>query len=228
MTDLYEPGFWAAVGEIFLINMLLSGDNAVVIALACRTLPSGQRRWGMIIGAGVAAGLRIAFTAVVAALTNLPYIKMAGAVALLWVAVRLLEDDDEHGDSVEAADSLWRAIRVIVVADVVMSLDNVIAVAAAANGNFLLLGLGLAMSIPIVIAGSAITMWLLRVFPLLAWAGAVLLGWIAGEIFADDQVLKDWFTSETMARLHTPAALVGAALVLGIGLLRRRSRRTAS
>src|SRR5262249_35776055 len=160
MMEFHQPGFWAAVGEIIVINILLSGDNAVVIALACRSLPQPQRRWGMIIGAGVASVLLIVSTGVVAALTALPYLKMAGSVALLWIAVRLLEEEEDEAEGkVEAAETLWRAVRIVVVADIIMSLDNVIAVAMAAKGNYLLLGLGLSVSIPIVIAGSAMIMW---------------------------------------------------------------------
>src|SRR5262245_30898140 len=166
--DPYQPAFWAAVFQIILINILLSGDNAVVIALACRTLPPRQRLWGMIIGAGVACVLRILFTGVVAALMTLPLLKMIGAGALFWVAIKLLVPFDvETAGHVEAADRLWAAMKIVAVADVVMSLDNVIAVAGAAKGNYLLLILGLAMSIPIVVAGSALIMALLERFPIL-------------------------------------------------------------
>jgi len=225
MMDLHQPGFWAAVGEIILINILLSGDNAVVIALACRRLPRTQRIWGMVIGAGVASILLIAFTGVVAALVSLPYLKMAGAVALLWVAVRLLADEDGDDDEVHAPDSLWRAVRIVVIADIVMSLDNTIAVAVTAKGNYLLLGLGLAVSIPIVIGGSAAIMWVLRKLPFLVWVGAMLLGWIAGDIFIDDPVLAPLIGQEAVERLNYPAALLGATFVLVTSLMLRRRRR---
>jgi YjbE family integral membrane protein len=185
MDQIYQVGFWAAVVKIIWINILLSGDNAIVIALACRKLPQPQRRWGMIIGAGVASILLIVFTGVISVLMTLPYLKMAGGCALLWIAYRLLmPDDEEH--HVEAVEDLWRAVRIVVVADVIMSLDNVIAVAAAAHGSYLLLGLGLMVSIPMVIAGAALIMALLERFPVLVWAGGALLGWIAGGLIFDD------------------------------------------
>src|SRR5262249_54902692 len=185
MEEIYEVGLWAAVVQISGINFLLSGDNAIVIALACRKLPQPQRRWGMIIGAGVASILLIVFTGVISVLMTLPYLKMAGGCALIWIAYRLLvPDDDEH--HVEAVEDLWRAVRIVVVADVIMSLDNVVAVAAAARGSYLLLGLGLMVSIPLVIAGAALIMALLERFPVLVWAGGALLGWIGGGLIFDD------------------------------------------
>jgi YjbE family integral membrane protein len=226
MTELYQPSFWAALLEIMLINILLSGDNAMVIALACRTLPARQRLSGMIIGAGVASILRIVFTGVVATLMTLPYLKIAGAAALLWVAVRLVVPAKAEGAGhVEPAADLWRAMRIVVIADIVMSLDNVIAVAAAAKGDYLLLGFGLAMSIPIVIAGSALIMALLDRFPLLVWAGATLLGWIAGDIFATDPILVSFIGEAAADRLQIVAALLGAITVAVIALLWRRARR---
>jgi YjbE family integral membrane protein len=228
MTALYQPGFWAAVGEIILINILLSADNAVVIALACRALPRPQRLWGMGIGAGVAAILLIVFTGVVATLMTLPYLKIAGAGALLWIAVRLLVPAAvEQPGHVAAGETLWHAVRIVVVADLVMSLDNVIAVAAVAKGNYALLGLGLAVSIPIVIAGSALFMALLERFPLLVWAGAMLLGWIAGDIFASDPVLARVFSEPVVEWVGTVAPPVGAATVTIIAFLRGRKARSA-
>jgi YjbE family integral membrane protein len=224
MDQLHQPGFWAAVLEIILINILLSGDNALVIALACRTLPPRQRLWGTIIGAGVASILLVVFTGVVATLTTLPYLKMAGAVALLWVAVKLVApqgaDDAGH---VEGAENLWRAVRIVVVADIVMSLDNVIAVAAAARGNYVLLGLGLSVSIPLVIAGSALIMALLDRFPLLVWAGATLLGWIAGGIFAEDPVIASVLGEASAGQLQIAASPLGTLVVLVIAVMRRRA-----
>lgn len=224
MTQLYHPGFWAAVFEIILINILLSGDNAVVIALACRTLPPSQRLWGMIIGAGVASILLIVFTGIAAFLMALPYLKLAGAAALVWIAVKLVVPGGSDGSGhIESADDLWRAVRSVVIADVIMSLDNVIAVAAAAKGNYVLLGLGLSVSIPIVIAGSAVIMALLERFPLLVWAGATLLGWIAGDIFATDPALMNVLGEGIADRLHIVTSLAGAITVLLIALLWRRT-----
>jgi YjbE family integral membrane protein len=188
-ADMQTPVFWLAVGKIIWINVLLSGDNALVIAMACRGLAPRQRLWGMVIGAGIAVVLLIAFTGIVARLMVLPYLKLVGGLALLVIAARLLVPDDE-GDDVTAATSLWHAIRIVVIADIVMSLDNVIAVAAAANGQLPLLILGLAVSIPIIIAGAALIMLVLDRFPILVWLGATLLGWIAGEVIATDPAVQ--------------------------------------
>jgi YjbE family integral membrane protein len=188
-TDMQTPAFWLAVGKIIWINVLLSGDNALVIAMACRGLAPRQRLWGMVIGAGIAVVLLIAFTGIVARLMVLPYLKLVGGLALLVIAARLLVPEDE-GDDVTAATSLWHAIRIVVIADIVMSLDNVIAVAAAANGQLPLLILGLAVSIPIIIAGAALIMLVLDRFPILVWLGATLLGWIAGEVIATDPAVQ--------------------------------------
>jgi YjbE family integral membrane protein len=184
-TDLQSPTFWLAVGKIIWINVLLSGDNALVIAMACRGLAPRQRVWGMTIGAGIAVILLIAFTGIVAKLMVLPYLKLVGGVALLVIAAKLLVPEGE-GDDVTAGTSLWHAIRIVVIADIVMSLDNVIAVAAAANGELPLLILGLAVSIPMIIAGAALIMLVLDRFPILVWLGATLLGWIAGDVIATD------------------------------------------
>jgi YjbE family integral membrane protein len=187
-TDMHTPAFWLAVSKIIWINVLLSGDNALVIAMACRGLAPRQRLWGMVIGAGIAVMLLIAFTGVVATLMVLPYLKLVGGLALLVVAARLLVPEDQ-GDDVTAGTSLWHAIRIVVIADIVMSLDNVIAVAAAANGQLSLLILGLAISIPMIIAGAALIMMVLDRFPILVWLGATLLGWIAGDVIATDPVV---------------------------------------
>jgi YjbE family integral membrane protein len=184
-VDLQTPTFWLAVGKIIWINVLLSGDNALVIAMACRGLAPRQRVWGMTIGAGIAVILLIVFTGVVARLMVLPYLKLVGGVALLVIAAKLLVPEDE-GDDVTAGTSLWQAIQIVVIADIVMSLDNVIAVAAAANGEIPLLILGLAVSIPMIIAGAALIMLVLDRFPILIWLGAILLGWIAGDVIATD------------------------------------------
>jgi YjbE family integral membrane protein len=188
-ADMQTPVFWLAVGKIIWINVLLSGDNALVIAMACRGLAPRQRLWGMVIGAGIAVVLLIAFTGIVARLMVLPYLKLVGGLALLVIAAKLLVPDDE-GDDVTAGTSLWHAIRIVVIADIVMSLDNVIAVAAAANGQLPLLILGLAVSIPIIIAGAALIMLVLDRFPILVWLGATLLGWIAGEVIATDPAVQ--------------------------------------
>jgi YjbE family integral membrane protein len=190
-TDMQTPAFWLAVGKIIWINILLSGDNALVIAMACRGLHGRHRLWGMIIGAGIAVVLLIAFTGIVATLMALPYLKLIGGLALLVIAAKLLVPEDED-DEIAAGTTLWHAIRIVVIADIIMSLDNVIAVAAAANGQFSLLILGLAISIPIIVAGAALIMFVLDRFPILVWLGALLLGWIAGEVIESDPAVQPW------------------------------------
>jgi YjbE family integral membrane protein len=184
-SDMREPTFWFAVGKIIWINVLLSGDNALVIAMACRGLHGRNRLWGMIIGAGIAVVLLITFTGVIATLMSLPYLKLVGGLALIAIAAKLLVPEDE-GDEITAGTTLWHAVRIVVIADIIMSLDNVIAVAAAANGELSLLVLGLAISIPMIIAGAAIIMLVLDRLPVLVWLGALLLGWIAGDVIASD------------------------------------------
>jgi YjbE family integral membrane protein len=185
-AEMLQPAFWIAVGKIIWINVLLSGDNALVIALACRGLAPRQRLWGMIFGAGAAVVLRIIFTGIVASLMELPYLKLVGGLALLVIAAKLLVPEPEDEEGVESASHLWAAVQIVVVADIVMSLDNVIAVAAAANGSVPLLILGLAISIPLIVAGAALIMAVLNRLPILVWAGAALLGWIAGDVIATD------------------------------------------
>jgi YjbE family integral membrane protein len=190
LAQFSQPQFWVAVVQIIWIDIVLSGDNAVVIAMACRGLPLRQRRRGIIIGAGVAAALLIVFTIMVSVLMGLPFLRLISACALIWIAIRLVGPDghDEAG-APQAADSLWRAVRIVVVADVIMGLDNAVAVAAVANGRYVLLGLGLAISIPIVVAGSALVMALIERFPIIVWAGGAVLGWVAGELFVRDPVI---------------------------------------
>jgi YjbE family integral membrane protein len=192
-NEIMRPTFWLAALQIMGINILLSGDNAVVIALAVRGLPPRERFWGMVLGAGCAAVLLILFTGIVATLLKLPYLKLIGGLALFWVAVKLVapQPHDEE-DTPEAVEDLWRAVRIVVVANIVMSLDNVIAVAAAAHGNYVLLALGLAISIPIVIAGSALFLAILERFPWVVWAGGALLGWIAGGLLPDDAIISQY------------------------------------
>src|SRR5256714_5284796 len=185
-----QPAFWVAVGKIIWINVLLSGDNALVIALACRGLASRQRLWGMIFGAGAAVILRIIFTGIVASLMELSYLKLVGGLALLVIAAKLMVPEQEDEEGVKSASHLWAAVQIVVVADIVMSLDNVIAVAAAANGSMPLLILGLAISVPLIVAGAALIMALLNRLPILVWAGAALLGWIAGDVIATDPVIE--------------------------------------
>jgi len=186
-----EPQFWLALLQIIWINVLLSGDNAIVIALACRQLPPRQRTAGIVLGTLAALILRLIFSGVVVTLMFIPWLKIAGGLALLWIAVKLLMPTEQSEDSTAAADGLLRAMMVIAIADVVMSLDNVIAVAAAAGGNFALLVFGLAISIPAIVVGASLIAALLNRFPIIVWAGAALLGWIAGDVLATDPVVVD-------------------------------------
>lgn len=191
-NEIQQPQFWVALTKIIWINVLLSGDNALVIALACRGLQPKQRVWGMILGAGVAVVLRIIFTFIVVTLMTMPFLKLIGGLALLMIAAKLLVPEKGDEDGVQAAAHLWAAVRIVAVADIIMSLDNVIAVAAAANGSAILLILGLAISIPMIVAGAALIMALLDRVPALVWLGAALLGWIAGEVIATDPAVAPW------------------------------------
>ena len=190
-ADFSSPEFWWTVFSIFVINGLLSGDNAVLIALACRGLPPRERIWGMVIGAGLASVLLIAFTAVVSSLMQWPYLRFGSGLILIWIAIKLAGPAPHDGEGTpEAVQDLWRAVRIVVLADIVMSLDNVIAVAALANGRYILLGLGLIVSIPIVIAGSALVLALIERFPIVVWLGAAILGWVAGGLVATDPAVR--------------------------------------
>lgn len=236
-ADVMTPAFWLAVGQIIWINILLSGDNAVVIALACRSLPPRQKFWGILLGAGAAVLLRIFFTIVIAQIMGIAFLKLVGGLLLLWIAVKLLVPSDDHGeDSVKAGDTLLRAVWLVTVADIVMSLDNVIAIAAAAETaaarvdmahaltiKTILIVFGLATSVPLIIAGSALLMALLNRFPVLVWAGAGLLGWVAGEIIIKDAAIERWLGEATVEAWHLWAAAAGVVFVLGLGYLIRRA-----
>src|SRR5215471_8216207 len=227
-SDIGHTEFWIALAKIMWINVLLSGDNAVVIAMACRGLPHRQRVWGMILGAGVAVGLRIVFTGVVASLMTLPYLKIIGGLALFYIAAKLLVPDEPDESESEATEHLWRAVRIVAVADIIMSLDNVIAIAAAAGGNMALLVIGLGVSIPLIVAGAALIMALLDRYPILVWAGAALLGWIVGEVIVTDPVIQGYLEPKLGAEgfhyVMLFCALLGAVLVLAVGGLWRRAK----
>jgi YjbE family integral membrane protein len=228
-----EPGFWIAVLQIIWIDVLLSGDNAVVIALACRKLPPRQRIWGVVLGTVVAITLRIVFAGLVSTLMKMAYLKLVGGVLLLWIAVKLLgPEDNGKGSEVEPVDTLWRAIRIVAIADLVMSLDNVIAIAAVAERfeapqSYALLMFGLAVSIPLIMAGAALVMAVLERFPVVVWAGAALLGWIAGEIIAKDPLFTAHLDPEAAHSVWMIGATLGAAFVVGTGLVLRWLRRSA-
>jgi YjbE family integral membrane protein len=225
MEMLSTPEFWIGLVKIIWINIILSGDNAVVIALAARTLPEHQQRMAVLWGSGAAVVMRIILTVVAAQLLALPYLQIIGGALLLWIGVQLLsEDEEDDGDSdADKNGNLMAAIRTILIADLVMSLDNVIAVAAAAGGSTTLLIIGLAISIPLVIFGATLMVKLMERFPIIVVAGAGLIGWVAGETIVSDAILKD--VLEANKWLHYAAAVAGAVFVIGVGkLLQARGR----
>ncbi|MFY8038822.1 MAG: TerC family protein [Bosea sp. (in: a-proteobacteria)] len=243
--DFMSSQFWLSVLQIVWIDLLLSGDNAVVIALACRSLPEKQRKVGIWLGAGAAIFLRIVFALIVSYLMGLPFLKVLGGLLLFWIAIKLVVGEEEAHDGIESSDSLWRAVKTIAIADAVMSLDNVIAIAAASRGHPELFIFGLLLSIPLIIYGSQIIMDLLTRFPLLIWLGAALLGWIAGEMIVSDVAVLGWFKSAIpswvidvpvtvnpqgmgpAALPHYGAAAIGAAIVIIAGYLIKGRRAAA-
>lgn len=230
MEEFLTAGFWVAVGQIILIDIVLGGDNAVVIALACRNLPPAQRTRGILLGTAGAIVLRVVLIAFALALLAIPYLKVAGALLLVWIGVKLFQQEGEEEHHVNSSDRLWAAVRTVIVADLVMSVDNVIAIAGAAQGagqhQLVLVIFGLLVSIPIIIGGSQLVLRLMTRFPIVITFGAMLLGWIAGQMaFTDPAVrplLPDGKTWEY------GAAAAGALLVLALGTLVQRRARTAA
>jgi YjbE family integral membrane protein len=225
MEMLQSSEFWIGLMKIIWVNLILSGDNAVVIALAARSLPPEQQRKAVLWGSGAAVGMRIVLTLFAVALLTLPYLKLVGAVLLLWIGVQLLTPDDGD-ENIASHDNLFAAIKTILIADLVMSLDNVIAVAAAAKGSVVLLILGLAISIPLVIFGSTLLLKLMERAPAIITFGAALLGYVAGEMAESDPASVEWVAANIP--FHTikivPGlveisllGLLGAAVVVGIG-----------
>ena len=225
--DALTPQVWLAALQIIYINILLSGDNAVVIAHACRDLPPRQRRWGIIWGAAGAFVLRIVLTIFAVTLLELPWLMVVGGVLLLWIGVKLIADDEDDNKTFEASDRLWSAVRTVIVADLVMSVDNVLGVAAAAKGSVPLLVFGLLVSIPLVIAGSQIILKLIERFPMIILAGGGLLGWIAGKMLVEDVAVAPWIKANA-AWLEWAGAIVGVIIVLsGARWQKRRALRDA-
>ncbi|UOB05408.1 TerC family protein [[Acidovorax] ebreus] len=227
MEFLTSPEFWVALGQIIIIDILLGGDNAVVIALACRKLPPAQRTKGIIWGTAGAIILRVVLIAFAMTLLNLPFLKVVGAILLVWIGVKLLAPDEDGHGSVAESDKLLAAIKTIIVADLVMSVDNVIAIAGAAQNagdhSLLLVVLGLLISIPIIVWGSQLVIKLMERFPAIITAGGMLLGWIAGGMLVSDPALANpdkwqWmFKLEQSDTLKYAASVAGALLVLVIG-----------
>ena len=227
LEELASQAFWVGLAKIIGVNVILSGDNAVVIALAARSLPATQQKKAVFWGAGAAVILRIILTIFAAALLTLPWLKIIGSLLLFWIGVKLLIPEDGD-DDIKASDQLFSAIKTILIADLVMSLDNVIAVAAAAGGSYLLLILGLAISIPLVIFGATLLIKLMERFPVIITIGAGLIGWVAGEMIVADHALAGWLTTFNMEfrddkpyidgySLELMAAVVGFVLVVVVG-----------
>jgi YjbE family integral membrane protein len=229
MEELLTAQFWLGLGTIIWVNVILSGDNAVVIALAARSLPEKQRKQAVLWGAGAAVVLRILLTVVAVKLLELPYLKLIGAILLLWIAVQLLVPEEEvTDDGAHAASHMLGAIKTILIADLVMSVDNVLAVAAAAKGSFVLLVIGLAVSIPLVVFGATMLMGLMERFPLIVTLGAAILGWTAGEMGVTDPAIAHWIEINTQW-IHTfyIAPALGAMAVVAAGKwLAGRKRRS--
>ena len=224
----FTPDFWVKLLQIIWVDIILAGDNAVVIAMACRALPDRTRKWGIILGAMVAIILRVIFAGIITTLLAIWGLKIAGGLALIYIAVELLLPQKHAGEGgVAASDTLFRAIRTIAIADLVMSLDNVIAIAGIAQGDIVLLALGLIISIPLVIGGATVITALLDRFPILVQAGAALLGWIAGHMIVTDAAVIVWVGAELSSQLDVPASIVGAIVVLAIGWWIKRRKRLA-
>ena len=235
LPDLSSAVFWAALWKIIVANIILSGDNAVVIAMACHNLSDKYRRPASFFGSAGAIVLRIVFCAVIGFLLDVPYLKLVGGALLFWIGIKLVLQDDEDAN-IKAHDNLWAAIWTIIVADAVMSLDNAIAIAAAAKGDFSLIIIGLVLSIPVIILGATLISKLLDRYPWLGLVGAALIGWIAGEVMAGDgkhdvvnadgkivEVINPG-TVAAWLNVHVPhaeyvCAAAGAVIVVGVGLL---------
>lgn len=238
--DFSSSQFWVSLLQIIWIDLLLSGDNAVVIALACRQLPAKQRKVGIWLGASAAIGLRIIFALVVTYLLLVPYLKIVGGLLLLWIAVKLAVGEEEAHADIDGGTSLWQAVRTIAIADAVMSLDNVIAIAAASRGHPELFIFGLLLSIPLIIMGAQFLTTIIQRFPILIWLGAGLLGWIAAEMILGDIAVLRWLEVNMptwvkpvptevsaigiglAAMPHYVSSVIGAAFVCVVGYMLKK------
>jgi YjbE family integral membrane protein len=219
-----------SVLRIIGVDIVLAGDNAVVIALACRTLPPRQRKAGIVLGTAAAVVMRILFTLAVGSLLGVPALALAGGLILFWIALKLLLAEEASEESVRSGETLWDAVKTVAIADAVMSLDNVLAIAGAARGDWMLIVVGLLISIPIVVGGSTLIMAMLSRFPILVWGGAALLGWIAAELIVGEHLLRPFFDEIAgglgigFRTLELFGAAVGALFVVGGGALIMRAR----
>ena len=218
LEELATQAFWIGLAKIIGVNIILSGDNAVVIALAARSLPARQQKQAILWGAGAAVVLRIILTIFAAALLVLPWLKIIGSLLLFWIGIKLLVPEDGE-DDINASDHLITAIKTILIADLVMSLDNVIAVAAAAGGSMTLLVLGLAISIPLVVFGATLLVKVMERYPVVITVGAGLIGWVAGEMLIADVALKNWLTSQGVTYVQDRPHAGGLSLELVFGLV---------
>jgi len=215
MEMLTTSFFWVTLAQIMMINIVLSGDNAVVIALASRSLPPKQQKQAILFGSLGAIVLRIVLTFFAVVLLDLPFLKIIGAILLVWIGIKMLIPEHEEED-LDAHSNLWAAIKTIIIADFVMSLDNVLGVAAAAKGNLVLLVLGLAISIPLIIYGSTLILKLMNRFSFIVTAGGGLLGWVAGEMLISDPAIKMWIDTQ-LPWAHTGAPVMATLAVIGTG-----------
>ena len=223
-VELTSPVFWTALGSIILANVLLSGDNAVVIAMAARGLPAQQQNKAIVLGSAAAIVMRIVLTLIAVKMLGLPWLKLVGGLALLYIGANLMSEEEEQHDHAAKPIGIGAAVRTILVADLVMSLDNVLAVAAAAQGNTALLVIGLAVSIPLIVFGSTLILKVMDRFPVIIVAGAALLGWLAGEMMLTDPALRVWF-GEVGENAVRSGGVIGAVLVVIVGkLLQRRAK----
>ena len=229
MEEFLTAHFWLAVGQIIMIDILLGGDNAVVIALACRQLPPNLRTKGILWGTAGAIVLRVVLIAFALTLLQVPFLKLVGAVLLIWIGVKLLAPDEDEHSNIQSSDKLWAAVKTVIVADLVMSVDNVIAIAGAATGagsqhQMPLVIFGLLVSIPIIVWGSQLVLKLMDRFPWVITLGGMLLGWIAGTMAISDPAVKAWVPQDAI--WHYTTGVAGALLVLATGMLVKKRAQT--
>ncbi len=217
MEMLSSPQFWSALGAIMLLNLVLSGDNAIVIAMAARNLPPVHQKKAILWGTLGAIIMRIIMTLIVVWLLKIPGLKLLGGLALIWIAIQLVNTGDDEGDHGKAGATFWDAMKTIIIADAVMGLDNVLAVAAAANGDLMLIFIGLILSIPIVVFGSTIVLKIMTRFPIVIWIGVALLGWTAGLMIWDENVIQPFLSP--FKAMEYPFLLAVTLFTLGVAYL---------